>query len=279
MPELPEVETIVRALRDGGRGAPSVLRHKIISAWLIWPRSLQIPSPAEFSGRIHQQEILQVSRRGKFIIFQLPRDTFLLHLRMSGDVRVEDLQVDEKSFPRVHLHDRLVLGFENGKALFFNDARKFGRAWLVEHPEQVIGNLGPEPLEPGFTTEVLFERLQAVNRQVKALLLDQSFLAGMGNIYTDEALHLAKIHPNTRSSQIDYDQCRNLWSAIRSVLLSGIASHGASIDWVYKGGDFQNTFRVYRRTGLPCPVCGTLIERIVVGQRGTHFCPLCQVQV
>jgi formamidopyrimidine-DNA glycosylase len=113
-------------------------------------------------------------------------------------------------------------------------------------------------------------------RLLKPLLLDQGFLAGLGNIYTDEALHLARLHPNRIAGQLSDEEAGRLWVAIRAVLDEGIRRQGASIDWVYRGGDFQNSFRVYQRTGLPCPVCGTVIVRRVVGQRGTHFCPVCQ---
>jgi formamidopyrimidine-DNA glycosylase len=119
--------------------------------------------------------------------------------------------------------------------------------------------------------------LQQYHRQLKPLLLDQHFLAGMGNIYTDEALNLAGLHPLMNSAQIQEDQAARLLHSIRDVLREGIRRNGASIDWVYRGGDFQNYFRVYQRTGQPCPVCDTPIERLTVGQRGTHFCPQCQV--
>jgi formamidopyrimidine-DNA glycosylase len=115
-----------------------------------------------------------------------------------------------------------------------------------------------------------------VKRQIKPLLLDQSFLAGLGNIYADESLNLARIHPLQRADRLTKAEARRLLASIRSVLAEGIRRNGASIDWVYRGGDFQNHFRVYQRTGQPCPRCGTPVERIVVGQRGTHFCPHCQ---
>jgi formamidopyrimidine-DNA glycosylase len=107
-------------------------------------------------------------------------------------------------------------------------------------------------------------------------LLDQAFVAGLGNIYTDEALHLAMLHPNRPANTLEFAQASRLWTAIRQVLENGIARNGASIDWVYRGGDFQNHFRVYRRTGRPCPVCGTPVQRQITGQRSTHFCPACQ---
>ncbi len=123
----------------------------------------------------------------------------------------------------------------------------------------------------------LFENLHKKKRQLKPLLLDQTFLAGLGNIYTDECLHIAKLHPLALSNSVTQKQARALHEAIQSVLREGIRRNGASIDWVYRGGDFQNHFRVYDRDGKPCPVCGTVIQKFTVGQRGTHICPKCQV--
>jgi len=148
--------------------------------------------------------------------------------------------------------------------------------WFTHDPEAVIGSLGPEPFDPAFTSGVLYAALQARHRQLKPLLLDQTFLAGLGNIYTDEALHLAKLNPLTLSDQVTLEQARKLHKAIRSVLEKAIKHNGASIDWVYRGGSFQNYFRAYGRTGEPCPACGTIIVRILVGQRSTHYCPTCQ---
>jgi formamidopyrimidine-DNA glycosylase len=139
-----------------------------------------------------------------------------------------------------------------------------------------LGSLGPEPLDETFTAQDLHRALHARQRQLKPLLLDQSFLAGLGNIYTDEALHLARLHPLTVSNSVSPEQSELLWRSIRQVLQEGILRNGASIDWVYRGGDYQHFFKVYQRTGNPCYNCGTPIERLVVGQRGTHYCPHCQ---
>jgi formamidopyrimidine-DNA glycosylase len=270
MPELPEVETIVRALRDGGRGGPSILNKQVRSTDLLWERTLAEPQRPLFDARMSGQIVQNVSRRGKFIILQLSQDALLIHLRMSGDLRVE---TGGLLLP----HDRLAVNFTDGSRLVFNDARKFGRVWLVKDPDLITGELGPEPFDPDLTAALFHERLGIHRRQIKPLLLDQKFLAGVGNIYSDEALHLAKIHPMQNSAEFSIIQADNLLESVRAVLSEGIRSHGASIDWVYRGGDFQNTFRAYGRTGLPCPVCGTPIARLVVGQRGTHFCPQCQI--
>lgn len=270
MPELPEVETISRILRLGGREMPSVVGHHILGVDLLWSRTLAEPSTAEFSPRLVGQAIADVGRRGKFLYFQLTRDWLLYHLRMSGDLLVRP------SGTPLEKHDRLVLELDRDLLLVFNDARKFGRVWLVDEVDRVTSGLGPEPLDESLTAEALYAHLHATHRQLKPLLLDQAFLAGLGNIYVDEALHLAKLHPLTPANRITPEQAFHLLASIRTVLQDGIQRNGASIDWVYRGGDFQNYFRVYQRTGEPCPVCGTPIARIIVGQRGTHFCPHCQ---
>jgi formamidopyrimidine-DNA glycosylase len=264
MPELPEVETIARELDSSLAGS------RIQSVDLRWERSLAEPSPVVFTRRLNGQTFKQVSRRGKFLLMRLSADHLLIHLRMSGN-----LQVVVGSHPP-EKHDRLVLGLSGDRSLVFNDTRKFGRIWLTGNPEQVLGRLGPEPLADSFTIQDLQTKLRERHRQLKPLLLDQTFLAGLGNIYTDEALHIAKLHPCLLSDSLSEGQVEGLWHAIRDVLQEGIHLNGASIDWVFRGGDFQNHFRVYGRAGDACPVCGTTIERMLVSQRGTHFCPNCQ---
>jgi len=270
MPELPEVETIARYLREGRENQPSLIGLSIKSAELLWNRSLAMPDREEFLCSIRNQAIIQISRRGKFIRIKLTNDFLMVHLRMSGDMWVEP-----QSTPLAP-HHRMALNFDNGWRLALNDPRKFGRVWLAADDQLVLGNLGPEPLDESLTEQIFFERLNASRRQLKPLLLDQCFLAGLGNIYTDEALHIAGLHPLMAANAISEAQSEVLLCAIRQVLKEGIIRQGSSIDWVYRGGDFQNYFRVYQRTGAPCPVCGTSIERITVGQRGTHFCPVCQ---
>ncbi len=282
MPELPEVETIARSLRVGGRSGPPIVGRVVRGVRLFWSRTLaavdgETDLPEEyFQARMHGQTVNGVGRRGKFLVVSLVEDTLLMHLRMSGDIRVEPETDENGQELPLQPHDRLVIDFEDGWRLAFNDPRKFGRVWLARDPQSVLGDLGPEPFDPHFTAYELYARLQLYQRQIKPLLLDQTFLAGLGNIYADEALHVAGIHPLRISNRISPEQAGILWTAIRTVLAEGIRRNGASIDWVYRGGDFQNFFQVYQRTGEPCPQCGTLIERIAVGQRGTHFCPVCQ---
>jgi formamidopyrimidine-DNA glycosylase len=265
MPELPEVETIARKLE------PDLVGRTIKEADLRWPRTLAMPSPKTFKEQIKGQKIREVTRRAKYFILKLTDFDLLIHLRMSGDLYVKNSTTEPEK------HDRLVLKLSGSKILVFNDTRKFGRVWLTAHPQEVLGALGPEPLGREFTSQWLYGSLQKRHRQLKPLLLDQTFLAGLGNIYTDEALHIAKLHPLRLSDSVSRKQAQALREAIRKVLKEGIKRNGASIDWVYRGGEFQNYFRVYDRDGKPCAVCGTPIQKLVVGQRGTHICPKCQV--
>jgi formamidopyrimidine-DNA glycosylase len=275
MPELPEVETIARILR------PELVGATILAVDLRWRRTLAAPAQKKFKELIKGQVIQAVGRRAKFLVIQLTTYNLLIHLRMSGDLLIKKGKIKPEK------HDRLILTLTpdpsperrgETRSLVFNDPRKFGRVWLTDDLEKVLGDLGPEPLSDDFTPQWLYENLHRRKRQLKPLLLDQSFLAGLGNIYTDEALHMAKLHPLAGSATITAKQAEALRNAIRAVLEAGIQSSGASIDRVYRGGDYQNHFRVYSRIGQPCPVCGTAIERIFVGQRGTHICPRCQAR-
>ena len=269
MPELPEVETIARAIE------PDVIGRTIVSAEVLWARTIATPSVKKFKELLKGRRITGVSRRAKYLILRLENYNLLIHLRMSGDLMVRKGKINAEK------HDRLILALrsKNGAEshLAFNDTRKFGRVWLTDQPEKVLGKLGPEPLGGEFTPQWLYENLRKRKRQLKPLLLDQSFLAGVGNIYADESLHMAKLHPLGLSNSVTKKQAQALHEAIRSVLKEGIRRNGASIDWVYRGGEYQNHFRVYDREGKPCPVCGTEIQKLTVGQRGTHICPKCQV--
>lgn len=264
MPELPEVETFARALE------PELIGRTIKSADLRWMRTLAMPSSKKFKEQIHGQKIKEVTRRAKYLILRLSGFDLLIHLRMSGDLHIRNSTI------RPEKHDRLVIKLSGNKSLVFNDTRKFGRVWLTSTPEDVLGKLGPEPLSKDFTPKWLLTALHKKHRQLKPLLLDQTFLAGLGNIYTDEALHIAKLHPLGMSDSVNEKQAKALHEAILKVLKEGIKRNGASIDWAYRGGEFQNYFRVYDQDGQPCVVCGTEIQKLVVGQRGTHICPNCQ---
>ncbi len=269
MPELPEVETIARRLQ-GCAGAVPLPGQTFTRATLSWPRQVARPSADLFRRRIRGRQVQRVRRRGKFIVLDLDQGALLFHLRMSGDLYLQPQTVPIES----HEHTRLQLA--DGWELRFRDPRKFGRMYLVDDPQELLGGLGPEPLADDFRPVHLARLLAARRRALKPALMDQTILAGLGNIYADEALHRAGLHPLRPCSSLSPEEVRRLWRAIRAALRAGLRHNGASIDWAYRGGGFQHHFRVYRRTGKPCPQCGTPIQRIVVAQRSTHFCPACQ---
>ncbi|MBQ6509082.1 MAG: bifunctional DNA-formamidopyrimidine glycosylase/DNA-(apurinic or apyrimidinic site) lyase [Flexilinea sp.] len=272
MPELPEVETIVRSLRSGGMTGQPIINRQINSVDLFNLKTLVFGgTPEEAERLLSGAEILSVGRRAKYILIETDRPWILIHLRMSGDLRCE---ADDGTPLRPH--DRMVFHFADGMRLVFNDVRKFGRIWVTEDPESELDGLGIEPLDEGFTAARLKKGLSGQRRMIKTILLDQRFIAGIGNIYADESLFDAGILPTRTGDSLSMAECRRLRDSIRKTLEHAIEQNGSSFDWAYKGGHFQNEFRVYQRKGEPCSRCGTPIERITVGQRGTHFCPKCQ---
>lgn len=272
MPELPEVETVMRGLVDPLAGRTiTALRYE-------WSRALETPPAPVFAGRIEGQRVERLSRRGKYILIHLHHDTLLVHLRMTGRLYVtpDDATHDADRWVRV------TFQLDNAHQLRFSDSRKFGRCYLVTDPQEIIGRLGPEPLDDTFTREAFAQRIATRRGRLKPLLLDQRFVAGIGNIYADEALYLARLHPRCTVETLDDDAVGRLHSAIQQVLRDGIACEGASVNWYRKPdgtkGSAQTAFNVYGRAGEPCPRCGHPVERIVVGQRGTHLCPVCQTR-
>ena len=264
MPELPEVETIVRKFR------PRVEGRTIRAFRSLWRRQVQ-PSLAMFRRRVTGKRVERLWRRGKFIVADLaPGGHFLIHLRMSG--RLEWPAAGEAEPRRL----RAVWDFEDGARLWFVDARKFGRIVYTENLAPLTNALGPEPLDASFTCARLAALLAARRRRLKPLLLDQATLAGLGNIYVDEALFRARLHPLRRSDQLAPDEVGALRRAIRSTLREAIRRNGTSLDWIYPSGRMQDYLRVYGRDGAPCVECGGPIEALRVGQRGTHICPRCQ---
>ena len=264
MPELPEVETVVRTFR------PRLTGRKISSFHATWPKQIQ-PSIPKVKAAICGQTITAVHRRAKYIMLDLEDGSALiLHLKMSGRFEWEaDHQVPPS-------HVRARIGLTRGDALLFIDARKFGRIRHSDDATAALAHLGPEPLEKGFTPAALFRILNGRRRKLKALLLDQTLIAGLGNIYADEALHRAKLHPELRTNEISRAQAGRLQRAIRFVLNKGIEYNGTTLDWIYPGGQMQNYLKIYGRKGEACPRCKTSIQRILVAQRSTHFCPACQ---
>ncbi|GAB4569787.1 MAG: bifunctional DNA-formamidopyrimidine glycosylase/DNA-(apurinic or apyrimidinic site) lyase [Anaerolineae bacterium] len=270
MPELPEVETVVCGLR------PALVGRTLLSAWLDWPNSLVHPSPDEFLRQIPGQRVQRIDRRGKYILIALTDATLIIHLKMTGRLYVAPDEAHKDADRWVHFQFQL----DNRHQLRFSDSRKFGRVMLTPDPSWVIGKLGPEPLADSFTLDVFRERLAGRKGALKPLLLNQSFIAGVGNIYADEALYRAGLHPLRTADSLSEEEQARLYTSIRAALQAGIDHEGASINWYRKPdgttGESQKHFFAYGQTGIPCQRCGTPIERIVVGQRATHFCPTCQ---
>jgi formamidopyrimidine-DNA glycosylase len=266
MPELPEVETIKNEL------LPYVVGKHITGVTLFWERIVQQPAVEEFCTRVAGQKITGISRRGKYLIFNLGGgDKLILHLRMTGSL----LLSPPDRFVRA------ILYLDNDTTLYFRDPRKMGRMWLVRDESIVIGDLGIEPFDARFTVRVLAELLNERTAPIKALLCDQTFIAGIGNMYADEALFAAKIHPLRPGGSLSPDEVKRLHGSILRVLRAAIGNKGASVENYYRPdgnlGTAHFQFQVAHRLGGElCPVCGTPIKRIAVRGRGTYFCPRCQ---
>lgn len=277
MPELPEVETVRRGLNE-------LTLDRRIEGGEVWlNRSLAYPlSSQAFLEGIQGNAIAQWQRRGKYLIarFKGDRGSLGVHLRMTGQL----LWVDRSQTPQKHTRIRLF--FPDNRELRFVDVRTFGRVWGIEgnrDPQEIITGLqklGPEPLEDSFTPEVLAVKLSKSQRPIKTALLDQTLIAGLGNIYADEALFLSKIRPDAIAASLTRSQIQALHSAIRNVLQTAIDKGGTTIsDFLNPlgvNGNYGNVAWVYRRTNQPCRVCETPIERIKLAGRSTHFCPRCQ---
>ncbi|MBE2238859.1 MAG: bifunctional DNA-formamidopyrimidine glycosylase/DNA-(apurinic or apyrimidinic site) lyase [Caldilineaceae bacterium] len=274
MPELPEVETYVRDL------APLLRGRQVLGATVAWPRTIALPDAARFIDQIAGQRFAHFDRRGKYMLLGLESGmTLIVHLRMTGH-----LLVVAGDAPMAQ-HTHVTMELDDGRRLIFQDARKFGRLWLVDDSAPILAHLGPEPFDPAFTSEHFGARLHNRTASIKALLLNQSIVAGIGNIYADEALFHARLHPMRAANGLNASEVATLHDAIRQVLAAGIAKAGSSLggsslqNYSRPGGapgGFQKEFQVFRRTGQPCRQCGAPVERIVVAQRGTHFCPHCQ---
>ncbi len=287
MPELPEVETIARELR------PLLVGRRITSAWYDWPNQIKHPAPDEFVRQVAGREILAVDRRAKWLVLSLSStehdagrgDAVLaIQVKMTGV-----LDVVPRAAPRdKHVH--AVFGLDDGRELRMRDTRKFGRLGLYRRDEagtilgadearDLFADHGPEPLDPSFSLRDFRRMLRRRMGRMKTLLMDQSFLAGVGNIYADEALWRARVHPLRSAASLNADQERRLYHSLRDVLSEAIERRGSSVD-DYRApngtGEMQNFLNVYGRTGKPCPRCGRPTRRIVLNARSTHFCSWCQ---
>ena len=274
MPELPEVETVARQI------APHVRGRCITGVRVLWERTLGGSTRRAFGRRVRGLTIDRVGRRGKHVVLETSRGgraagALVVHLRMTGRL------VPGEPPARIGPHTRAVLALDDGTALRFDDPRKFGRMTFAPDPAEFFAHVGVEPLGEAFTGAWLAQALRSRHRALKPLLLDQSIVAGLGNIYVDEALHRAGLHPERSSEQVPREQALRLHRAIRSLLRRAIERQGTSFDAAYRTPDgapgaYQDRLRVYGREGEPCLGCGRAVRRIVVGQRGTHLCTRCQ---
>lgn len=271
MPELPEVETTVRGIR------PDLVGRTIENMWFDWSKGIATPDPTTFSHRIEGQKIEVVTRRAKYIVIHLTSATLLVHLKMTGRLYIVPNESENHADKWVHFRFQL----DNDHQLRFSDSRKFGRVYLVDHMDEITGDLGPEPLSDEFSLKVFQIAVQKRTGVLKSLLLNQRFVAGVGNIYADEALHQSHIHPTRSADSLTNKETKALYLAIRDVLQKAIDREGASINWYRKPdgvkGKAQNFLLAYGRAGESCLTCQTgIIEKITVGQRSTHYCPNCQ---
>jgi formamidopyrimidine-DNA glycosylase len=279
MPELPEVETIAREL------APRVVGRTIAAFRTDWPRAIRHPSPDDFAAGVVGREILEVARRAKWLVLTLADDAALIiQVKMTGQLLVVPPDVPGDR----HVHHAFTLS--DGMELRIRDTRKFGRLGLYRRDDagrvlgaddaaELFAGHGPEPLDPAFTLRAFRQLLRRRKGRLKPLLLDQAFLAGIGNIYADEALWQARLHPLRSAASLRPADERRLYHAIRAILTEAIARRGSSVDdytSLEGDGEMQGYLRVYQRTGEPCLRCGRPTRRIVLGARGTHFCSWCQ---
>jgi formamidopyrimidine-DNA glycosylase len=271
MPELPEVETIARKL------TPHVVGRTFTDVEVLWSGTIDQPDVDRFEEAIIGARVVEITRRGKYLIFKLDTSyTLLVHLRMSGKFFLNTSEHFDDP------HARVRLRIDDGQWLVFSDTRKFGRFYLVDDPGEVLDGLGPEPLDPGFTVNVLAQRLEGRRGELKRLLLNQAFIAGLGNIYASEILWCARLHPQRVAGSLTHEEVQRLHEATRAVLRQSIADGGTSLDdrqYVYPDGGLgrhQTRLAVYDHAEEACPRCGYEIVRIVQGQRSTYFCPVCQ---
>jgi len=271
MPELPEVERTVLRLR------PALEGRIIRSVWTGWEPMIVNLSSARFRRGLKGFKISSVNRRGKYIVLSLRQARskviskyLLIHLKMSGKLEVVS------SCLQRHHHDRAVFELSSGRQLCFNDVRKFGRLYLLQDSAEVLSKLGPEPLAEDFRSKDFLWRLRHRSGGIKALLLNQQFIAGIGNIYADEALWRAGIHPLRKASSLSDREGQALYRSIRFVLNKAIGAGGTDFgDGVIDEGLFRPS--VYGREDEPCLKCRQAVDKIWIGQRGTHYCPKCQV--
>ena len=265
MPELPEVQTVANHIR------PDLIGKYIIGIEPLWTKTLDNFSPDDLSGK---HKIINVSRRAKFIIIELENCILAIHLRMTGKLYF----LKEDLLPK---HTRVVFYIENSQDLIFEDTRKFGRIYLYKDLSVINSRHGPEPLGKKFTPDWLFKNLKMKKRNINALLLDQSFISGLGNIYVDESLWESGIHPNSISCAIPKTKIIRLHTAIQSILEESIRQLGTTFNSFSflngQSGNYSNELMIFGRQDQPCKICQSTIKKIRVAGRGTHICTGCQI--
>lgn len=270
MPELPEVETVKRSLEK------KLIGLTITGVNIYLPKIIRLQDSTEFKNQVKGKRITALSRRGKYLLIHLNEGlTLVVHLRMTGQ-----LVYKEPSPPVKHTH--VVFKLDNERELHFIDQRQFGRIILTSELDEVPGlkDLGVEPLGKEFQRNFFRRELRRRRVKIKSLLLDQTFIAGLGNIYVDEALHRARINPQRTAASLSPREVTNLYHAIRDILREGIKNRGTTfrdyVDGDGRAGKYQKLLRVYNREGKPCYNCKTKISRIKLGGRSSYFCPQCQ---
>ena len=273
MPELPEVETIVADLR------PHLVGRTIIRCELSFPTIVRHPEPEEFIDGVVGMRLESVRRRGKYILMRLADEVLLVvHLGMTGQLRLVDAVTPLEN------HTHAVFFLDDGRQLRYRDTRRFGRLLLGSEQELIaakkLPRLGPEPIDPDFAADELYRRLRKRRTALKAVLLDQTAIAGVGNIYADESLHRARLRPDRMASRVSKQSARRLHESLRESLEAAIRNRGSSVDtyrdaWGEIGGQ-QEKLLVYGRAGEPCFTCGRPLSTIRIAGRSTVFCRHCQ---
>lgn len=270
MPELPEVETVRRGL------APLVAGRRVMQV-TVRHRGLRWPVAADLERELEARSIVDVDRRGKYLLLRCEGGTLIVHLGMSGSLRVVPAATPAAR------HDHLDLALDDGRTIRLNDPRRFGSVhWVKADPlaHPLLAALGPEPLAPGFDGDLLYAATRGRSAAIKLVLMDSHVLAGIGNIYASEALHRAGIHPARSAVRVSRARYRRLAKAIQTTLELALAAGGSTLrDFVDAhgvAGCFQQQYGVYGRAGEPCHNCGSTIRSLRQGQRSTFYCPRCQ---
>lgn len=273
MPELPEVETVKRTLTE------QIVGRTVTGITIIQPSVIRCPAPAGFTQSIIGKKVQGIRRRGKYLILNLSDDyTMVVHLRMTGQFTVAERETPIKK------HTHVIFDLDDGRHLRFWDQRRFGCIWLVTKGalDRIGGlmTLGPEPLEEGFTIDILTKAVSNRQARIKGILLDQHVVAGIGNIYADEILYNSAIHPERTGASLTMDEIARLFTSIKYILAQGVEHRGTSfsdyVDGRGQKGSHQNYLKVYQQVGKICERCQAKIERIKQGGRSAYHCPGCQ---